>query len=360
MTEITQSPRRLPQWARSWEALLFLALVVEIAVLGAINPAFLNFENLLFSTSDFAHVIIAAIGLTLVIITGGIDISGVSVMGLASIVLGLGFVAGVPIGGAMVLALLAGALAGALNGAVVANTDVNPLVITLATLFLFSGIATGLPTLLDFLGFSAYGSGGFEAYQYEGITGLPKVFTWLGTGNLGWVPLPLIITVLVALTASWLLRATRFGRFLFFIGDSVNVARFAGVPVRRVLVAVYTFNGVTAAIAGLLLTAYFTSARSDLGSEALLNIITAVVLGGTSIQGGSGSVLGTTLAGLVLGYLRQGLLSLGITSDVIPVIIGGLLAGSVVLKITLEKRRSTRANRAAYEAGRSAIETRIG
>jgi AI-2 transport system permease protein len=345
----------LPHWARSWEAMLAAALVAELAILGLISPAFLNVENLLFSTSDFAHVIIAAVGLTLVIITGGIDVSGVSVMGLASIVLGLAFVAGVPIGVAVVLALATGAGAGAFNGAVVANTDVNPLVITLATLFLFAGIATGLPTLLDILGFKAYGAGGFEAYQYEGITGLPKSFTWLGTGSIGWVPVPLLVTIGVAVGAGWLLARTRFGRFFYFIGVSADVSRYSGVPVRRTLVAVYAFNGLCAAIAGLVLTAYFTSARSDLGSEALLNIITAVVLGGTSIQGGSGSILGTFLAGLVLGYLRQGLLALGITSDVVPVIIGALLAGSVALKIVSAALARNRANRAAYESGHRAV-----
>ncbi|EEW24070.1 ABC transporter permease [Rhodobacter ferrooxidans] len=349
----------LPGWLRSWEAMLAVALVVEIAVLGMISPAFLNIENLLFSTSDFAHVIIAAVGLTLVVITGGIDISGVSVMGLASIVMGLAFVAGAPIGLAVAVALATGLGAGAFNGVVVARTDVNPLVITLATLFLFSGIATGLPTLLDLLGFKAYGAGGFEAYQYEGITGLPKSFTWLGTGSIGWVPLPLIVTVMVALAGGALLSRTRFGRFLYFIGVSADVARFTGVPVRRTLILVYAFNGLCAAIAGLVLTAYFTSARSDLGSEALLNIITAVVLGGTSIQGGSGSVLGTFLAGLVLGYLRQGLLALGITSDVVPVIIGALLVGSVALKIGSAALAMNRANRNALETGRRAVEETV-
>lgn len=345
----------VPTWIKSWEAMLALALVVELAILGIISPAFLNVENLLFSTSDFTHVIIAAIGLTLVIITGGIDISGVSVMGLASIVLGLSFVAGVPIGVGVILALLSGVLAGAFNGAVVARTDVNPLVITLATLFLFSGIATGLPTLLDHLGFKAYGAGGFEAYQYEGITGLPKSFTWLGTGSIGWLPVPLLVTIALTAIAAWLLSRTRFGRFLYYIGVNADAARYSGVPLRRTLVSVYAFNGLCAAVAGLVLTAYFTSARSDLGSEALLNIITAVVLGGTSIQGGSGSILGTFLAGLVLGFLRQGLLALGVTSDVVPVIVGGLLVGSVALKIISATISQSRANRTAYEAGRRAI-----
>lgn len=342
-------------WLKSWEFMLAVVLVVELIVLGMINPAFLNIENLLFSTSDFAHVIIAAVGLTLVIMTGGIDISGVSIMGLASIVLGLMFVAGAPIGLAVLVALAVGFGAGAFNGTVIAKTDINPLVVTLAMLFLYAGIATGLPTLLDMLGFNSGGAGGFEAYQYEGIGGLPKSFTWIGAGGIGWVPMPLIIAVVIALVAGFLMSRTRFGRFLRLIGVSAEVARFTGVPVSRTLVTVYALNGFAAATAGLVLTAYFTSARSDLGAEALLNIITAVVLGGSSIYGGSGSVLGTFLAGLVLGYLRQGLLALGITSDVVPVIVGMLLIGSVALKIGMGVLNTKRANRAAYETERLAV-----
>jgi AI-2 transport system permease protein len=305
-------------------------------------------------------VIIAAIGLTLIIMTGGIDISGVSIIGLASIVLGLSFVAGAPIALAAAIALAVGLAAGAFNGAVIANTDVNPLVITLATLFLYAGIATGLPTLLDLLGFKAYGAGGFEAYQYEGITGLPKSFTWIGTGSIGWIPMPLIIALILAAVSSWLMLRTRFGRYLKLIGVSPAVAHFTGVPIKRTLITVYAFHGFTAAVAGLVLTAYFTSARSDLGSEALLNIITAVVLGGSSIYGGQGSVLGTLLAGFVLGFLRQGLLALGITSDVVPVIVGTLLVGSVALKIGIAVLNTKRASQAAFAAERLAVEGKGG
>ena len=259
---------RFAHWFRSWEFALAMVLVVELIVLGIINPAFLNIENLLFSTSDFVHIIIAAVGLTLIIMTGGMDISGVSVMGLASIVAGLSYVAGAPIELAVVFALLVGFGAGAFNGTVVANTDVNPLVITLAMMFLYAGIATGLPTLLDMMGFASMGPGGFEAYQYEGISGLPKHFTWLGTGGIGWIPNPLIIAVIIGGVASWLMLGTRFGRYLKLIGVSADVARFTGVPVKRTLITVYAINGLTAAIAGLVLTAYFTSARSDLGADA--------------------------------------------------------------------------------------------
>jgi AI-2 transport system permease protein len=346
------------KWLRSWEAVLAAALVVELLVLGAINPAFLSVENLLYSTSDFAHVILGALGLTLVVITAGIDISGVSIMGLASIVLGLSWVAGVDIWVAVLIALAVGSLAGAFNGLLVANTDVNPLVLTLGSMFMFAGVATGLPGVLDLLGFKAYGAGGFAAYQYEGITGLPKEFTALAHGGVGWVPNPLIAVLLFALALSAILHRTRFGRYLYLIGVNPNVARYSGVPVKSAIVAVYMLSAFGAAMAGVILTSYFTSARSDLGSEALLNIITAVVLGGTDILGGSGTVLGTLLAGLVLGFLRQGLLALGVSNDVIPIIVGGLLVGTVAVKLGLIAFNQKRGNRRAYQLEIS--ETREG
>ena len=336
------------KWFKRWEFALVVALVVEILVLGAINPSFLNLQNLLFSTSDFTHVIFAALGLTLVIITAGIDISGVSIMGLASIVLGLTWVATGDIYLAVAMALVVGALAGAFNGAFVAFTDINPLVITLGSMFMFAGIATGLPGILAYLGFEAYGAGGFAAYQYEGITGLPMEFGNVALGGIGWVPNPLIAVLVLAAILSVVLHRTAFGRYLYLIGVNPGAARYSGVPVKAVLIGVYTISGLCAAFAGVMLTSYFTSARSDLGSEALLPVITAVVLGGASILGGSGTVIGTLLAGLVVGYLRQGLLALGVTSDVVPVVVGGLLIGIVAAKLLTADVSLKRRNRRTY------------
>jgi AI-2 transport system permease protein len=336
------------KWLKSWEFALVIVLVVEILILGAINPNFLSLQNLLFSTSDFTHVIFAALGLTLVIITAGIDISGVSIMGLSSIVLGLTWVATKDINLAVAAALVVGCLAGAFNGAFVAFTDINPLVITLGSMFMFAGVATGLPGVLSYLGFKAYGAGGFAAYQYEGITGLPPEFGNLALGGIGWVPNPLIAVLVLAVTLSLVLHRTAFGRYLFLIGVNPGAARYSGVPVKRVLITVYLINGFCAAIAGVMLTSYFTSARSDLGSEALLPIITAVVLGGASILGGSGTVVGTLLAGLVLGFLRQGLLALGVTNNIVPVVVGGLLISIVAVKLLTADLNLKRRNRRAY------------
>ncbi len=341
------------KWARylrSWEFALFALLLLELGVLGLVNPVFFNLENLLYSTLDFTHILFAALPLTLVIIAAGIDISGVSVMGLASITLGLVWVAGVNVFAALAVALLVGVLAGAFNGFFVSRTDVNPLVITLGTLFMFAGLAQGMPALLDKLGFKAYGSAGLAAYQYEGITGLPDAFIALTEGSLGIVPYPFLAVLFFALVLSLLLHKTRFGRYLYLIGVNPKAAVYSGVPIRRVLVWAYVFSGFGAALAGVMLTSYFTSARADLGGDALLPIITAVVLGGADILGGSGTILGTLLAGMILGFLRQGLLALGVTNDLIQVVVGSLLILAMAAKQLLHVYGEYRLKRKALSS----------
>ncbi len=335
---------------KSWEFALLGLLVLEILVLGAVNSTFYDPENLFYSTLDFMHILFAALPLTLVIITAGIDISGVSVMGLASITLGLVWVAGVNVFVAAGAALLVGVLAGLLNGVFVAKTDVNPLVVTLGTLFMYAGLAQGLPSLLDLLGFKAYGSEGLAAYQYEGITGLPDSFIALTEGTVGIVPYPLILVLFFALALGLLLHRTRFGRYLYLIGVNPEAARYSGIPIVRTLVIAYVLSGFGAALAGVMLTSYMTSARADLGGDALLPIITAVVLGGADILGGSGTILGTLLAGLLLGFLRQGLLALGVTNDLIQVVIGGLLIAAMAAKQLLSRWGERRLNRRALSA----------
>ncbi len=343
--------KKATKWLKSWEFSLTILLVVEIFVLGAINPAFLNVENLLYSTNDFMHILFAALAMTLTIITGGIDISSTSVMGLASIVIGLAWVAGMNIVAAVALALLIGVLAGAFNGVFVAYTDIHPLVITLGTLFMFGGIAAGLPGVLDFLGFKAYGAKGFSAYMYEGITGFPDSFGNFTQNSIKGIPVPIILVLLFALLLGLLLHRTRFGRYLYLIGVNQEAAEYTGVPVKKALILAYVLSGLGAAISGAMLTSYFTSARADLGSKDLLPILTAVVLGGTDIMGGSGTIVGTLIAGIFIGYLRQGLLALGVTSDVVPVVTGFLLVVVVAAKLLISRFNEGRINRRALRSG---------
>ncbi len=282
-----------------WELALAALLVMEIVAFGAINPRMLDLNMLLFSTSDFICIGIVALPLTMVIVSGGIDISFGSTIGLCAIALGVLFQSGVPMPLAILLTLLLGALCGLINAGLIIYTKVNPLVITLGTLYLFAGSALLL-------------SGMAGATGYEGIGGFPMAFTDFANLDVLGLPVPLII-FLICLLVFWLwLHKTHAGRNVFLIGQSPRVALYSAIPVNRTLCALYAMTGLASAVAAVLLVSYFGSARSDLGASFLMPAITAVVLGGANIYGGSGSIIGTAIAVLLVGYLQQGLQMAGV------------------------------------------------
>lgn len=292
-------------------------LVIEIVAFGAINPRMLDLNMLLFSTSDFICIGIVALPLTMVIVSGGIDISFGSTIGLCAIALGVLFQGGVPMPLAIILTLLLGALCGLINAGLIIYTKVNPLVITLGTLYLFAGSALLL-------------SGMAGATGYEGIGGFPMAFTDFANLDVLGLPVPLII-FLICLLVFWLwLHKTHAGRYVFLIGQSPRVAVYSAIPVNRTLCALCAMTGLASAVAAVLLVSYFGSARSDLGASFLMPAITAVVLGGANIYGGSGSIIGTAIAVLLVGYLQQGLQMAGVPNQVSSALSGALLIVVVV------------------------------
>ena len=245
----------------NWESALLALLVLEILLFGAINPRMLDINMLLFSTSDFICIGIVALPLTLVIISGGIDISLGSTIGLCAIALGVMMQAGWPLALAIPLTLAIGLLCGLVNAAVIHYTGISPLVMFAIITFFF----------------------------------------WLLT------------------------HRGRFGRHLFLLGQNPRAARYAALSVNGMPYVLYGLVGVASAIAALILVSYFGSARSDLGRDLLMPALTAAVLGGANIYGGSGSILGTALAALLVGYLQQGLQMVGIPNQVSSALSGALL-----------------------------------
>lgn len=296
-----------------WETFLVLLLIAEILIFGAINPRFLRASSLLYSTSDFVQIGIVALPLTLVIIAGGIDVSFASVVGLCAIVFGVLVHYGLNLPVAMLLAVLAGGLCGLFNAAVILTSRIQPLVVTLGSLYLFSGIAVVL-------------SGSVGAGGYEGIGGFPQFFTDIANMHLLGLPMPLAILLIEALFLGCILQFTRFGRMVYLVGLSEKAALYNGMPLDRVRMWTYVLLGVFAAIAGLILTSYFGSARTDLGTQTLLSAVTAVALGGASVYGGKGTIFGTLIATLLVGYLQQGLQMSGVSSQ-----ISGALSGALLL-----------------------------
>ncbi|MBY8697998.1 autoinducer 2 ABC transporter permease LsrD [Escherichia coli] len=281
-----------------WELALAALLVIEIVAFGAINPRMLDLNMLLFSTSDFICIGIVALPLTMVIVSGGIDISFGSTIGLCAIALGVLFQSGVPMPLAILLTLLLGVLCGLINAGLIIYTKVNPLVITLGTLYLFAGSALLL-------------SGMAGATGYEGIGGFPMAFTDFANLDVLGLPVPLII-FLICLLVFWLwLHKTHAGRNVFLIGQSPRVALYSAIPVNRTLCALYAMTGLASAVAAVLLVSYFGSARSDLGASFLMPAITAIAV-------------------LLVAYLQQGLQMAGVPNQVSSALSGALLIVVVV------------------------------
>ncbi|HDR8180691.1 TPA: autoinducer 2 import system permease LsrD [Bacillus thuringiensis] len=302
-----------------WEGVLIVLLLIEFILFSFISSDFLNISNLLFSTNDFLFIAIAAIPMTFVIVTGGIDVSVGSIMGLTSIIIGVLWMNGIPILLAVILALIISCLAGALNGIIIRMTDVEPLVVTLGTMFLYGGIALVI-------------SGGAGASGYEGISGLPDAFVQLANGSFIGIPNLLWILIVLTVLCTILFHRTIYGRHVKLTGSNENAAKYTGIKTKKVVIIAYILSGLGGGLGGAFLTAYFGSARADMGSETILPIITAVVLGGTLITGGKGSIIGTVLASIFIGLMQYGLQMTGLTNEQSNVVIGIILILSVIMR----------------------------
>lgn len=316
-----------------WEGVLIVLLLIEFILFSLINSDFLNISNLLFSTNDFLFIAIAAIPMTFVIVTGGIDVSVGSIMGLTSILIGVLWMNGISILFAVIISLIISCLAGALNGLIIKMTHVEPLVVTLGTMFLYGGIALVI-------------SGGAGASGYEGISGLPDAFVQLASGSFIGIPNLLWLLIVLTVLCAVLFHRTIYGRHVKLTGANENAAKYTGIKTKKVVIIAYMLSGLGGGLGGTFLTAYFGSARADMGSETILPIITAVVLGGTLITGGKGSIIGTVLASIFIGLMQYGLQMTGLTNEQSNVVIGIILILSVIMRhfklhqFTLGKRKN--------------------
>ena len=297
-----------------WEWLLVALIVVVTTINARLSPFFLNGNNLLRTTSDFMEIGIMMLPMVFIIITGNIDLSIASTLGLSASLMGWLFMGGWNIWLAAAIALLVSVLAGLLNGVLIARLKLPSLVVTIGTLSFYRGLA-------------------YVLLGDQAARGYPPSFTYLGQGTLGGtrIPFALLVFAVLALIFGLVLHKTTFGRYLYAIGSNEPACRYSGVPVERIKIIIFVLSGVMAALAGFILAARFGSTRPDIGTGLELTVITITVLGGVSIYGGSGTMVGAILALVLVGLLRFGMGLVNVQGQVQAIVIGLLLILSILL-----------------------------
>jgi erythritol transport system permease protein len=319
------------------EGRAFFALIAIIVVFSFLSPNYFTVSNFLTMSSHVALFAILSIGMLLVILNGGIDLSVGSTLGLAGVVAGF-FMQGVtlksfgvilypPVWVVVVLACALGALIGFINGVLVARFKVPAFVATLGVMYMVRGFA-----LLITNGLTYDNLGGKAELGNVG-------FDWLGFNRLLGIPIGVVVMAVVAVIGILVLSRTAFGRWLYASGGNARAAELSGVPVKSVQISVYVLSGICAAATGLILASELTSAGPTAGTSYELTAIAAVVIGGAALTGGRGTIRGTLLGAFVIGFLSDGLVIIGISSYWQTVFTGAVIVLAVLLNAVQYRRK---------------------
>jgi ribose transport system permease protein len=299
-----------------------IGLAALCVVLWILTPYFMTVSNLLNIAEQTSINAIVAVGMTFVILSGGIDLSVGSIVALSGVVLGSTLQGGQPIPVALLLALVVGLACGLGNGALISWGGLPPFIVTLGTM----SIARGAALLYT---------------EGRPVSGFDASFRVLATGRAGFIPAPVIAMVLVYLVAHFVLTRTTFGRYVYAIGGNEEATRLSGVAIRFHKTMIYGVSGLMSAAAAVMLTARLNSAQPIAGMMYELDAIAATVIGGTSLMGGEGSLGGTLVGALIMGVLRNGLNLLGVSSFLQQIVIGGVIVIAVLLDTVLKRKHRT-------------------
>jgi ribose transport system permease protein len=293
----------------------FASLIALCVIIAALEPRFLSSGNLASVARQTAVIMVMAMGMTMVMVSGGIDLSVGSMMALAGVTGAFVLASGAPPVVGILASMAAGAVCGLMNGAAIATLKIPPFIVTLGAMGIYRGIA-------------------LLVTDGKAVVGLPTKFGYLAEGNLfGIVPIPLLIVVMVALAIHFVLSSTRLGRYCYAIGSNIEAARYAGVRVTRCQIIFYLILGALAGLAGAIESARLVTGQPTAGEGYELRVIAAVVIGGGSLSGGQGTVVGTIIGALIMGVLANGANLLGISSFTQQIVIGAV----IVLAVTFDE-----------------------
>src|ERR1700730_13832909 len=297
----------------------FLSLIILFVALAIASPHFLTSTNLSSVVRQTAVINIMALGMTMIIITGGIDLSVGAILAMGGLLGTMAMEKGLSIPAGVLIGILTGLACGFANGIMITGLRIEPFIVTLGTLGIFRGttliISNGLP-----------------------VHRIPQQFSFLGEGNLLGVPFVLWILVVCAIVTQVLLEPTRLGRYTFAIGSNREAAIYAGIPVKFHMTAVYAIGGMLTGLAGMIEASRLMTGQPTAGQGYELQAIAAVVIGGGSLHGGEGSVIGTLIGAFIMGLLSNGSDLLGVSPYVQQAIIGAV----IILAVTLDELRKRR------------------
>lgn len=304
---------------RELSVLLFLLAVGAVITLNA--PQFLTKSNLMSMIRSLSSIAIMSIGMTMVIITGGIDLSVGTVLGLAPLVTAICVDKGLPGGVALAAGLLIGPIFGLFNGLLISKAKLPPFIATLSSM----SIGRGVMYILT-----------------RGRPLTPKLPAWikfLGQGYVGVVPVPVVVMCILTVIFAVIMKCTRFGRYVYAVGGNESAARLSGVKADRVIVGTYVCSAVLSAIAGLLMYARITSAEANTGTGYEMDVIAATVIGGASMSGGAGSVVGAILGAVLIGTISNGIVLMGINTYAQQMVTGLVILFAVGFDMIYGKRK---------------------
>ncbi|WP_018753948.1 ABC transporter permease [Paenibacillus sanguinis] len=298
---------RLPLSLRTSKLTVQLLLLLFILVLFSfLSPYFLSVTNFMNVLNQMVEVGLIAIPMTLIIISGAMDLSVGSILAFSAVAMGIGFENGLNIWVCVLIGLIAGLVCGAINGYLIAKFRMQAIVVTIGMLVMLRGLV-------------------YVMNEGRPISGFPDSFYFLGQQYIAGIPFNFIVLVILFLIANFFMNKTRFGSYVYGIGNNEEVVRYSGISVTRIRFVLFMLSGLFSAIAGVFLVSRLASAEATSGTNIELDVITATLIGGTHIFGGRGSLTGTFVGLLIIVFLRNGLNLLGVSVLYQAVILGALL-----------------------------------
>ena len=304
----------------SYTLILLVVLVLLIGVMATVSPYFFTWKNCRNILNQSAIYLVLSIGMTFVISAGQIDLSVGATIGFSGMMMGLLYKAGIPAIGAIILGLVWAAMIGWINGVVISYGKINSFIVTLSMMTILRGL------ILIWT-------------NSNSIFGFGPVFTFIGSGKIGPVNMPIVISLVIAALGAMILHKTKFGNYCLFIGSNEVAVNRSGVNVRKYKTLIFTLCGFCAGVAGAIVTARLNSAEPLAGQGYEMDAIAATILGGTSMQGGKGNVVGTVIACFILNILKNGLTLLAISSHYQEILTGIILIVSVLISESNQRKK---------------------